>query len=195
MRVELTHFREQGQSCALFRADARDHSQDGRRQLLAGLIVAAKRSRLRVDKAALAFEEFGQVPAGSPFLADENIEGWVRLPKALAGPPSDTVFLLHVRGTSMNRARVEGGTIDDGDLILVRQQHAADNGDVIVALIDGEVTVKQLVTAPGYCVLKPVSKDTNHRPIMVEDEFRVVGKVRRVLKGGSSLLRTVFEDR
>jgi hypothetical protein len=61
MKVELTHFREQGQSCALFRADARDHSQDGRRQLLAGLIVAAKRSRLRVDKAALAFEEFGRV--------------------------------------------------------------------------------------------------------------------------------------
>jgi repressor LexA len=137
----------------------------------------------------------GQVPAGSPIVADENIEGWVRLPKALAGPPSDTVFLLHVRGTSMNRAKVEGGTIDDGDLILVRQQQAADNGDIVVALIDGEATVKQLVMAPGYCVLKPVSKDPSHRPIMVDDDFRVVGKVRRVLKGGSGLLRTVFEER
>ena len=74
----------------------------------------------------------GRVPAGSPMLAEENIEGWIHLPKAMARPASDKFFLLSVRGTSMNKASVGGGTIDDGDLILVRQQPTARNGDVIV---------------------------------------------------------------
>ena len=74
----------------------------------------------------------GRVPAGALMLAEENIEGWIHLPKALASPASDKFFLLRVRGTSMNRAKVGGNTIDDGDLILVRQQPVARNGDIIV---------------------------------------------------------------
>ncbi len=136
----------------------------------------------------------GQVPAGSPVLADENVEGWIRLPKALASPASDRFFLLHVRGTSMNKATVDGGTIDDGDLVLVRQQTTATGGDIIVALIDGEATVKRLVVAPGYYILKPDSKDRTHRPIMVESDFLVLGKVTRVLKKGSQLMGLIFDD-
>jgi repressor LexA len=136
----------------------------------------------------------GQVPAGSPMLAEENVTGWIRLPKALAKPASDRFFLLQVRGTSMNRAAVPGGTIDDGDLVLVRQQANARNGDVVVALIDGEATVKRLAVAPGYFVLKPESSDRTHRPIMVEDDFRVLGKVTRVLKRGSEMVRQIFDD-
>src|SRR5205823_2086762 len=82
----------------------------------------------------------GQVPAGSPMLAEENVTGWIRLPKSLASPASDQFFLLHVRGMSMNKAAVAGGTIDEGDLVLVRQQAVARNGDIVVALIDGEAT-------------------------------------------------------
>ena len=136
----------------------------------------------------------GQVPAGSPMLADENVEGWIRLPKALAAPALDKFFLLHIRGTSMNKATVDGGTIDDGDLVLVHQQTAAAGGDIVVALVDGEATVKRLVAAPGYYVLKPESKDRTHRPIMVESDFRVLGKVTRVLKKGSQLTSMVFDD-
>jgi len=135
----------------------------------------------------------GQVRAGSPVLANENVEGWIRLPKTLASPASDRFFLLHVRGTSMNKAAVDGGTIDDGDLVLVRQQTTATGGDIIVALIDGEATVKRLVAAPGYYILKPDSKDRTHRPIMVESDFRVLGKVKRVLKKGSQLMGVVFD--
>lgn len=136
----------------------------------------------------------GGVPAGSPMLAEENIEGWIRLPKAMIRPASDKFFLLHVRGTSMNKASVEGGTIDDGDLVLVRQQSTAQTGDVIVGMVDGEATVKRLVLAPGYGILKPESKDRTHRQIVVEKDFRVVGKVTHVLKRGSRLLDTVLDD-
>jgi repressor LexA len=136
----------------------------------------------------------GHVAAGSPMLAEENVESWVRLPKDWASPSSDKFFLLHIRGTSMNKARVEGGTIDDGDLVLVHQQPTAKTGDVIVGLVDGEATVKRLVTTPGYCLLKPDSKDKKHRPILVDSDFLVLGKVARVLKRGSAVMRTAFED-
>jgi repressor LexA len=136
----------------------------------------------------------GRVPAGSPILAEENIEAWIRLPKTMTRRASDKFFLLNVRGTSMNKACVEGGTIDDGDLILVRQQPTARNGDVIVGMVDGEATVKRLVTAPGYGILKPESMDKSHRQIVVDTDFRVVGKVTHVLKKGSRLLRDVLDD-
>ena len=136
----------------------------------------------------------GRVPAGALMLAEENIEGWIHLPKALARPASDKFFLLRVRGTSMNRAKVGGNTIEDGDLILVRQQPVARNGDIIVAMVDGEATVKTLVKAPGYVILKPESKDNSHSPIVVDRDFRVAGKVTHVLKKGFGLLQTVFDE-
>lgn len=136
----------------------------------------------------------GRVPAGALMLAEENIEGWIRLPKAMASPPSEKFFLLRVRGTSMNRATVDGNTIDDGDLILVRKQQVARNGDIIVGMVDGEATVKTLVKAPGYVILKPDSKDKSHTPIVVQSDFRVAGKVTHVLKKGFGLLQTVFDD-
>ena len=136
----------------------------------------------------------GRVPAGALMLAEENIEGWIHLPKTLASPASDKFFLLRVRGTSMNRAKVGGNTIDDGDLILVRQQPVARNGDIIVGMVDGEATVKTLVKAPGYVILKPESKDNSHRPIVVDRDFRVAGKVTHVFKKGFGLLQTVFDE-
>jgi repressor LexA len=136
----------------------------------------------------------GRVPAGALMLAEENIEGWIHLPKAMASPASDNFFLLRVRGTSMNRAKVGDNTIDDGDLILVRQQQVARNGDIVVGMIDGEATVKTLVKAPGYVILKPESKDKSHRPIVVDRDFRLAGKVTYVLKKGAGLLQTIFDE-
>lgn len=136
----------------------------------------------------------GRVPAGALMLAEENIEGWIRLPTSMTSPASEKFFLLRVRGTSMNKAKVDGSTIDDGDLILVRQQPVARNGDIIVGMVDGEATVKTLVKAPGYAILKPDSKDKSHTPIVVGSDFRVAGKVTHVLKKGFGLLQTVFDD-
>lgn len=135
----------------------------------------------------------GRVPAGTPMLAEENVEGWIRLPASMAKPASDRFFLLSVRGTSMNKATVEGGTIADGDLILVRQQQAVRSNDIVVAMVDGEATVKRLVTAPGYFILRPESTDKSHQDIVVGRELQIAGKVTHVLKKGGQLLRTVFD--
>jgi repressor LexA len=147
---------------------------------------------LKSDVDTNAVPVVGDVQAGSLTLAEQNIVGWLRLPKSMTGPGRDRVFLLRVRGTSMNKAAVAGETIDDGDLVLVRRQSTANSGDIVVALVDGEATVKRLVAAPGYFILKPESTDDRHQPILVERNFRVQGKVRRVLKKGSELLDSLF---
>ena len=88
----------------------------------------------------------------------------------------------------MNRAKVEGQTIEDGDLVLVRQHERADPGKIVVAIVDGEATIKKLVKGTGYYVLKPESTNPRHRPIIVAQEFRVQGIVCRVFKKGVELL-------
>lgn len=91
----------------------------------------------------------------------------------------------------MNRAKVEGRTIEDHDLVLVRQQERADPRQVVVALVDGEATIKKLVKAPGYYVLQPESTNPKHRPIVIAQDFRIQGIVCRVFKKGGELLHSV----
>jgi repressor LexA len=132
----------------------------------------------------------GEAPAGPLMLAEENLEGWVHLPTKLT-PVSSRFFLLRVRGDSMNRARVKDDHIEDGDLILVRQQPVADNGEIIVALIDGQATIKRLATAPGYYFLKPDSANPLHRPILLDQDFQIQGVVVRIFKKGSVILDSI----
>lgn len=135
----------------------------------------------------------GEAPAGALALAEQNIEGWVRLPVSFARPPSARFFLLRVRGNSMNRAELEDERLENRDLALVRQQDTADEGQIVVALIDGEATIKRLARAPGYVVLKPDSTEPGHRPIVVTSDFRIQGVVCRVLKRGSQMLNLLEE--
>ena len=129
----------------------------------------------------------GEVAAGTPILAEENRETWVRLPTA-AAPASGRYFLLRVRGDSMNLTNVSGEKIETGDLVLVRQQVTADENAIIVALIDGQATIKRFTRGPGYYVLKPESSNPKHRPILVEDDFQIQGIVTKVIKRGAELL-------
>ncbi len=133
----------------------------------------------------------GQAPAGPLMTAEENIEGYVRLPQTFLRPPAARFFLLRVRGDSMDRAEVQGERIENGDLVLVRQQTTGDSGQIVVALVDGEATIKELQRAPGYLVLMPRSANPVHQPIVVESDLRVLGVVVRVLKKGSELLKLV----
>src|SRR5262245_32202606 len=135
----------------------------------------------------------GEAPAGSLMPVEENILGQVQLPKEFLKPPTAKFFLLRVRSDSMNRARVEGQTIGVGYLVLVRQQERAHPGQVVVALVDGEATIKKLVKGPGYYVLQPESTNPKHRPIIVAQDFRVQGIVCRVFKKGGELLQSVEE--
>src|SRR5215471_4625484 len=135
----------------------------------------------------------GEAPAGRLMPAEENILGQVQMPKEFLKPPGAKFFLLRVHGDSMNRAKVEGQTIEDGDLVLVRQQERADPGKIVVALVDGEATIKKLIKGPGYYVLQPDSRNLKNRPIIVAQDFQVQGIVSRVFKKGGELLQTVEE--
>ncbi len=134
----------------------------------------------------------GTVPAGPLMLAEENFEAWIRLQEAVLTPSTAEFFLLRVRGNSMNRAEVRGGKIEDGDLVLIRQQAHADPGQIVVVFIDGEATVKRLSIQPDYYVLKPVSSSRSHQPIVLDREATIQGVVCRVLKQGSGILD--YED-
>src|SRR5262245_2514788 len=92
-----------------------------------------------------------RVAAGRPILAAENVEGHIAVSTRLARRAAGH-FLLRVRGDSMNRAGIQ-----DGDLVLVRQQQTADPGQVVVALIDEDATVKRLRRGLDAVVLEPVS--------------------------------------
>ncbi len=117
----------------------------------------------------------GQVAAGVGVLAEENVEEHVPLPKDLTG--SGTLFMLRVRGDSM----INDG-IFDGDLVVVRQQPDAENGDVVVAGIsDGEATVKRFSRRRGKVVLTPANDDLQPM-VLSPDAVTIFGKVVTVLR-------------
>ncbi|BCV25045.1 MAG TPA: transcriptional repressor LexA [Firmicutes bacterium] len=109
----------------------------------------------------------GRVAAGQPLLAEENREGTFPLPASLAR--RGTTFLLRVRGDSM----VEAGILD-GDFVLVRQQPAVENGEIAVALLGDEATVKRFYKENGYVRLQPENRV--YEPIMVRS-VQILGKV------------------
>lgn len=110
----------------------------------------------------------GKVTAGQPILAQENIEDTFPLPMDLVN--SDTVFMLKVKGESM----IDAG-IMDGDLILVRQQKVARNGEIVVAMIgDEEATVKRFYKEKTLIRLQP--ENPYMEPIYSQD-VTILGKV------------------
>ena len=109
----------------------------------------------------------GDVAAGSPILAEENITSTMSLPIEIVG--DSATFMLSVHGDSM----VEAG-INDGDYIVVREQQTADNGDIVVALIDDGATVKRFYKEDGHIRLQP--ENSSMEPIIVDD-CAIVGKV------------------
>lgn len=113
----------------------------------------------------------GCVPCGAPLLAEENIEAYVHVSKSLAASGSN-YFLLRAMGDSMN----ERG-IDDGDLLLIRQQSYAEGGNIAVALVDDEATVKEFWKKKDAVVLKPRSSNRSHQPIILSSNFLIQGIV------------------
>ena len=110
----------------------------------------------------------GRVPAGKPFLSEENIEGYLAMPSDMG---SGRLFALQVKGDSM-----VGAGIQDGDRVIIKQQGTAENGEIICALIDGEATLKRFFKNNGVVTLK--AENEKYAPIIVSrGEFRVVGRV------------------
>ena len=113
----------------------------------------------------------GTVACGTPVLAEENIEAMIPVSIKLTRPPHK-YFLLKTNGDSMNEKR-----INDGDLVLVRQQTTAENGDVVVALIDDEATVKEFYISGETIILRPKSTNKQHKPIVLTKDFQIQGVV------------------
>ena len=114
----------------------------------------------------------GRSAAGGPILAEEAVEDVFPLPRELVG--EGTLFLLKVVGDSMVEA-----AICDGDWVVVRQQHVADNGDIVAAMIDGEATVKTFKRAGGQVWLMPHNPAFDPIP---GNEATVLGKVVTVIR-------------
>ena len=110
----------------------------------------------------------GRVTAGIPILAEENIEDYIVLPQDLVGS-DDELFALRVRGESMIRAGIL-----NGDFIIVRKQSHADNGDIVVAMIEDEATVKRIFFERDGVRLQP--ENPYYDPIYSR-KVTVVGKV------------------
>ena len=109
----------------------------------------------------------GQVAAGQPILAVENITNYFPIPAEFLN--NSETFMLNVKGDSM----INTG-IYDGDMIIVRRQQTADNGEVIVALVDDSATVKRFYKEDGHYRLQPENDFMD--PIIV-DNVEIVGKV------------------
>jgi len=109
----------------------------------------------------------GRVTAGLPILAVENIEDHLVLPQSLLG--QDDCFCLRVQGESM----IEAG-IYDGDIVVIRQQDSADNGEIVVALVEDEATLKRIFYEDGHVRLQP--ENSTMAPIIVENAA-VLGKL------------------
>lgn len=117
----------------------------------------------------------GNVPCGTPLLAVENIETTISVTRSLVKSPNK-YFILRASGDSMNEAGIK-----DGDLLLIKQQPTACEGDRVVALINDEATVKSIHFGDGAAILMPRSTNKNHKPIIVRDDFIVQGIVKAVL--------------
>jgi repressor LexA len=128
-----------------------------------------------LDRAAAAVESFvkpglplvGQVAAGQPVLAEENIEDYIQTPTFAGG--DDGEYLLRVRGESMTKVGIL-----DGDLVVVRAQDTAEDGDIVVALVGEDATVKRFFQEQDHIRLQP--ENDTMEPIRSR-EVRVLGKV------------------
>jgi repressor LexA len=117
----------------------------------------------------------GRIAAGTPILADQNIDDTIPVPSRFLSKGNN--FMLTVKGESM----VEAG-IMDGDYILVHQQNTANNGDIVVAMIDGfesEATVKTFYREKGHFRLQPENQLMS--PIIVSD-VKILGLVKGVFR-------------
>lgn len=114
----------------------------------------------------------GEVAAGVPIPAEQEFIEEMPLPESFVG--SGEHFILNVRGTSM----IDAG-IRDGDMVVVRRQQTADNGEIVVAMIDGEATVKRFFRENCHFRLQP--ENETMEPIIVDDVI-ILGKVTALLR-------------
>ena len=125
-----------------------------------------------VDRDVMRLPLVGRVAAGTPILAEQNIEDTLSLPTSIVGDASS--FILRVRGESMIKAG-----IFDGDYIVVKEQHDAHDGEIVVALIDDSATVKTFYRERDRIRLQP--ENDSMEPIYVDDPV-ILGRVTALIR-------------
>jgi repressor LexA len=133
-----------------------------------GSAVDSVRSMVRGESLPLV----GSVAAGQPILAEENIEDYVPVPTVAGG--GDGEYVLRIRGESMKNAGIL-----EGDLVVVRPQDTAQQGDIVVALMGEEATVKRFFREPDHVRLQPENDEME--PIRTK-EVKVLGRVVGLLR-------------
>ena len=127
-----------------------------------------------LQKGLVAVPLLGNIQAGSPHLAEQQIEEWINLPSSLIKGRRD-VFLLKVRGDSMINAGIY-----EGDLVIVRPTKDVKNNDIVVALLHDEATVKRFIQIKNRAYLKAENPDFKN--IYPKEEWMVQGKVVGVIR-------------
>lgn len=143
---------------------------DGSLQLMQGIIEEENGAQ------TVNIPLVGTVACGMPILAEENIDAMIPVSIKIA-KPDNTYFFLRALGDSMN----EKG-IDTGDLVLIKQQASATNGDLVVALVDNEATIKEFQHRGQMILLMPRSTNRSHQPIVLTNDFKIQGIVIDVIK-------------
>ena len=126
----------------------------------------------RADKAMRSVAILGAIPCGELTEMEEYAEGYLRLPEAFVG--KGKFFILKASGRSM----IDAG-IEDGDWVLIREERTAKVGDIVVALVDNEVTLKRLACDGGVYYLHPENK--RMKDIFV-DQLEIQGVAVKVIK-------------
>jgi repressor LexA len=121
----------------------------------------------------------GRVAAGLPILAEENLEGHIDLNEVLHARDAEH-FALRVQGDSMM-----GAGIMEGDYVIVHSKDTAEFGEIVVALVDGQVTVKRLKPGKGKEAPLLVPENPAYKPIPVTEETRILGTVVSLLRNYS----------
>jgi len=135
-------------------------------------LVAAAREDDAPGVPSVTLPVVGRVAAGVPITATENVDDHFVLPQAWT--PRNGGFMLRVKGDSMIEA-----AILDGDLIVVEPRPSAENGEIVVAMIDGEATVKRFYREAGRVRLQP--ENAAMTPIYADD-VTIVGRVEAVIR-------------
>lgn len=125
----------------------------------------------------VSVQVIGKVAAGAPILADENVIGEVLVESSVVS--GGRFFALEVQGDSMKDAGINGG-----DTLIVRQQPVSQSGDIVVALLEDEATVKRLFIGDDRIELRPENPKYKPIPIGPDDDLRIVGKVVAVRRSG-----------
>ena len=123
----------------------------------------------RFEKEMIHVPIVGKVTAGAPILAEENIEDYFPIPTGFIKVRGKQLFMLEIEGESMINAG-----INNGDYVIAQQQNTANNGEIVIALIDNRATVKRFYKKSDYVELRPENPD--YDPILVKN-VKLMGKV------------------